>query len=157
MGNLRDALFYCNFDYDLLVECDLENKYENMTLPPFPEKRSKGRIKGIKVNKKEREGEILFDHKKRGFYIQKGESIFGYYASMTEAFYYKKILMENDWDEDAIKSKITLRIDINKKLDLTKEYEVKLNYCPNCRSKLKINQEECPSCGINIKEYLYSN
>ena len=43
------------------------------------------------------------------------------------------------------------------KLDLTKEYEVKLNYCPNCRSKLKINQEECPSCGINIKEYLYSN
>ena len=65
----RDALFYCNFDYDLLVECDLENKYENMTLPPFPEKRSKGRIKGIKVNKKEREGEILFDHKKRGFYI----------------------------------------------------------------------------------------
>ena len=87
----RDALFYCNFDYDLLVECDLENKYENMTLPPFPEKRSKGRIKGIKVNKKEREGEILFDHKKRGFYIQKGETIFGYYASMTEAYYYKKI------------------------------------------------------------------
>ena len=56
-----------------------------------------------------------------------------------------------------IKSKITLRIEINKKLDLNKEYEVKLNYCPNCRSKLKINQEDCPSCGINIKEYLYSN
>ena len=153
----RDALFYCNFDYDLLVECDLENKYENMTLPPFPEKRSKGRIKGIKVNKKEREGEILFDHKKKGFYIQKGETIFGYYASMTEAFYYKKILMENNWDENALKKNITLRIKMNKKLDLTKEYTIKLNYCPNCRSKLKINQEECPSCGINIKEYLYSN
>ena len=44
----RDALFFCNFDYDLLVECDLENKYENMELPPFPEKRPKGRIKGSK-------------------------------------------------------------------------------------------------------------
>ena len=59
----RDALFFCNFDYDLLVECDLENKYENMKLPPFPEKRPKGRIKGIKINKTEREGEILFNHK----------------------------------------------------------------------------------------------
>lgn len=153
----RDALFYCNFDYDLLVECDLENKYEGITLPPFPEKRSKGRIKGIKINKNEREGEILFDHKKKGFYIKKGETIFGYYQSMTEAFYYKKLLIENDWDEDTLKNKISLRIEVNKKLDLNKEYEVKLNYCPKCKSKLKINQEECPSCGINIKEYLYSN
>ena len=109
----RDALFYCNFDYDLLVECDLENKYENTVLPPFPEKRSKGRIKGIKVNKKEREGEILFNHKEKGFYIKKGEKIFGYYASMTEAFYYKKILMENDWDENALKKNITARIEMN--------------------------------------------
>ena len=153
----RDALFYCNFDYDLLVECDLENKYENMTLPPFPEKRSKGRIKGIKVNKKEREGEILFDHKKKGFYIQKGEKTFGYYASMTEAFYYKKKIIKNNWNENALKKNISIRIEMNKKLDLTKEYTVKLNYCHNCRSKLKIDQEECPSCGINIKEYLYSN
>ena len=153
----RDALFYCNFDYDLLVECDLENKYENVTLPPFPEKRSKGRIKGIKVNKEEREGEILFDHKKRVFYIKRGDRRIGHYASMTEAFYYKKLLMENNWNEDALRSKITLRIEINKKLDMTKEYKVRLNYCPNCRSKLKIDQEDCPSCGINIKEYLYSN
>ncbi len=153
----RDALFYCNFDYDLLVECDLENKYEGIVLPPFPKKRSKGRIKGVKINKKEREGEILFNHKKKRFYIQKGEKIFGYYQSMTEAFYYKKLLMANDWDENALKNKISLRIDINKKLDLTKEYEVKLNYCPKCKSKLKIDEEECPSCGINIKEYLYSN
>ena len=150
----RDALFYCNFDYDLLVECDLENKYENKVLPPFPEKRSKGRIKGIKVNKKEREGEILFDHKKRVFYIQKGDKRIGQYSSMTEAFYYKKILMENNWDENALRSKITLRINMNRKLDLNKEYKVELIYCPNCRSKLKINQEECPSCGFNIKEYL---
>ena len=67
----RDALFFCNFDYDLLVECDLENKYEHMDLPPFPEKRPRGPIKGTKFNKKEREGEILFDHKKRGFYIKR--------------------------------------------------------------------------------------
>ena len=153
----RDALFYCNFDYDLLVECDLENKYEDMLLPPFPEKRSKGRIKGIKVNKKEREGEILFDHKKRSFYIKKGDEKIGNYASMTEAFYYKKMLMENDWNEDVLKSKITLRIDINRKLDLKKQYKVQLNFCPNCRSKLKANQEECPSCGINIEDYLNSD
>ena len=75
---------------------------------------------------------------------------------MTEAFYYKKILMENNWNEKALETKITLRIDINKKLDLTKEYKVKLNYCPKCKSKLKIDAKECPSCGINIKEYLYS-
>ena len=61
----RDALFYCNFDYDLLVECDLENKYENTVLPPFPEKRSKGRIKGIKVNKKDtRRGVFLLTNVK---------------------------------------------------------------------------------------------
>ena len=92
-------------------------------------------------------------------YSQEGKDPYGSacYASMTEAFYYKKILMENDWDENALKKNITARIEMNLKLDLTKEYEVKLNYCPNCRRKLKINQEECPSCGINIKEYLYSN
>ena len=65
--------------------------------------------------------------------------------------------MGNNWDENALKKNITVRIEMNKKLDLTKEYVVKLNYCPNCRSKLKINQEECPSCGINIKQYLNSN
>ena len=27
---------------------------------------------------------------------------------MTEAYYYKKILMENNWDENAIKSKIII-------------------------------------------------
>ena len=46
----RDALFFCNFDYDLLVECDLENKYEHMELPPFPVKecmsiKRKGKVK----------------------------------------------------------------------------------------------------------------
>ncbi len=41
---MKETLFfYCNFDYDLLVESDLENKYENMKLPPpFPEKKTKG-------------------------------------------------------------------------------------------------------------------
>ena len=83
----RDALFFCNFDYDLLVECDLENKYENMELPPFPERRPKGRIKGTKVNKTEREGEILFNHKIKAFYIKRMGEIIGYYETMTEAFY----------------------------------------------------------------------
>ena len=153
----RDALFFCNFDYDLLVECDLENKYENMELPPFPERRPKGRIKGTKVNKKEREGEILFNHKIRKFYIQKGDDIIGHYDTMTEAFYYKKMLMDNNWDKNVLKTHVTQKIEVNILIDPNKEYKVQLNYCPNCRSKLKIGQEECPSCGFNIKDYFYKN
>lgn len=153
----RDALFFCNFDYDLLVECDLENKYENMDLPPFPEKRPKGRIKGTKINKKEREGEILFDHKVRGFYIKRMDEIIGYYDTMTEAFYYKKLLMDNDWDKSILNNNVSERIDVNIIIDQTKEYKVKLNFCPKCKNRLKIGEEECPSCGINIKEYLSSN
>ena len=128
-----------------------------MKLPPFPEKRPKGRIKGSKINKEEREGKIHFDHKKREFFVQKGKTVFGYYKSMTEAYYYKKKLMDNNWDMNALKTKVTLRIDINKKLDLNKEYPVKLNYCPKCRRKLKNKEKECPYCGIDIKDYLYNN
>ena len=153
----RDALFFCNFDYDLLVECDLENKYEHMELPPFPERRPKGRIKGTKINKQEREGEILFDHKKRGFYIKRMDDIIGYYDTMTEAFYYKKLLMDNDWDKSVLKRNISERIEVNIVIDQNKEYKVQLNFCPKCKSRLKIGAEDCPSCGINIKDYLYNN
>ena len=152
-----DALFFCNFDYDLLVECDLENKYENMVLPPFPEKRPRGPIKGTKFNKKEREGEILFNHKIKAFYIKRMGEIIGYYETMTEAFYYKKLLMDNDWDKSVLNSNITEKIEINFVIDQTKEYKVKLNFCPKCKSRLKIGEEDCPSCGINIKEYLSTN
>ena len=153
----RDALFFCNFDYDLLVECDLENKYENMELTPFPERRPKGRLKGTTVNKKAREGEILFNHKIRKFYIQKGDDIIGHYDSMTEAFYYKKLLMDNNWDMSVLKTQVTQKIDVNIVIDPNKTYKVQLNYCPNCRSKLKVGAEECPSCGINIKDYFFNN
>ena len=153
----RDALFFCNFDYDLLVECDLENKYENMVLPPFPEKRPRGPIKGTKFNKKEREGEILFNHKIKAFYIKRMGEIIGYYETMTEAFYYKKLLMDNDWDKSVLNSNVTERIEINFVIDQNKEYKVKLNFCPKCKSRLKIGEEECSSCGINIKEYLSNN
>lgn len=153
----RDALFFCNFDYDLLVECDLENKYENMVLPPFPEKRPRGPIKKTKFNKKEREGEILFDHKVRGFYIKRMGEIIGYYDTMTEAFYYKKLLMDNDWDKSVLKSNVSERIEVNIVIDQSKEYKVKLNFCPRCKNRLKIGETDCPSCGINIKEYLSNN
>ena len=152
----RDALFFCNFDYDLLVECDLENKYENMELPPFPEKRPKGRIKGTKINKTEREGEILFNHKLRHFYINKGGKEIGSYETMTEAYYYKKLLIKNNWDLSVINKTVNEKIEVNIIIDPTKEYKVQLNYCPKCKYKLKIDDEECPSCGINIKEYLYN-
>ena len=151
----RDALFFCNFDYDLLVDYDLENKYENMELPPFPEKRPKGRIKGNKVNKSEREGEILFNHKLRKFYIKKGEDNIGSYDTMTEAFYYKKILMNSNWDLSVLKRHVKESINVNIIIDPNKEYEVNLNYCPKCKNKLKTDDVECPACGINIKEYLY--
>ncbi|MBS7258661.1 MAG: zinc ribbon domain-containing protein [Methanobrevibacter sp.] len=150
----RDALFFCNFDYDLLVECDLENKYENKVLPPFPEKRPKGRIKGTKVNKKEREGEILFNHKIRKFYIKKGDENIGQYDTMTEAFYYKKLLMNNDWDKSVLKTNITQKIELNAVIDPKVEYKVKLNFCPKCKSRLKVGETECSSCGININDYL---
>ena len=91
------------------------------------------------------------------FFVQKGKTVFGYYKSMTEAYYYKKKLMDNNWDMNALKTMISLRIDINKKLDLNKEYSVKLNYCPKCRRKLKNKEKECPYCGIDIKDYLYNN
>ena len=42
-----------------------------MELPPFPKKRPKGRIKGSKINKEEREGKIHFDHEKRNFTCKK--------------------------------------------------------------------------------------
>ena len=126
-------------------------------MPPFPERRPKGRIKGTKVNKKEREGEILFNHKIRKFYIKKGDDVLGYYDSMTEAFYYKKMLMDNNWDMNVLKSHITERIEVNIIIDQTKEYKVQLKFCPKCKSRLKIGEEECPSCGINIKDYLYKN
>ena len=149
----RDALYYCNFDYDLLVESDLENKYEHMELPPFPEKRPSGRIRGNRINKEKKEGQILFDHKKKEFYLEKEEIIYGYYKTMTEAYYYKKKLMENNWDLSSLINTITTIIEINKKLDINTIYEVKLNYCPHCKNKIKENEEECPYCGIKLKDY----
>jgi hypothetical protein len=128
-----------------------------MELPPFPKRRPKGRIRGTKVNKKEREGEILFDHKKKGFYIKRMDDIIGYYDTMTEAFYYKKLLMDNDWDKSVLKTNITQRIEVNIIIDQSKEYKVQLNFCPKCKSRLKIGETECPSCGINIEEYLFNN
>ena len=83
--------------------------------------------------------------------------IIGYYETMTEAFYYKKLLMDNDWNKSVLNRNITEKIEMNLIIDQTKEYKVKLNFCPKCKSRLRINEKECPSCGINIKEYLSSN
>ena len=68
---------------------------------------------------------------------------------MTEAYYIKKTLMEHDWDVHSIEN-IALKIEINEVIDSTKEYKVKINYCPNCRHKIKINEKECPYCGFEI-------
>lgn len=76
---------------------------------------------------------------------------------MTEAFYYKKILMANNWDINALKTNITQKIEVNAVIDPNVEYEVQLNFCPKCKNRLKIGETECPSCGINIQEYLFNN
>ena len=76
---------------------------------------------------------------------------------MIEVFYYKKLLMDNNWDKGVLKTHITERIEVNIKIDPNKEYKVQLNYCPKCRNRLDINAIECPSCGINIKKYLSNN
>lgn len=118
-----------------------------MELPPFPEKRSKGRIKGTKVNKDKREGKILFDHKKKQFYVEKEDKIYQYCDTMTEAYYIKKQLMENDWNEDCLRNTVSKRIELNRKLDSTKEYNIELIFCPYCNRKLRKENKECPYCG----------
>ena len=65
--------------------------------------------------------------------------------------------MDNHWDKSVLKTNVTQRIEVNIVIDQTKEYKVQINFCPKCKSRLKIDAEECPSCGINIKEYLYNN
>ena len=67
--------------------------------------------------------------------------------------YYKKKLMENNWDLNCLINKITTIIEINKKLDINTIYKVKLNYCPHCKNKIKEKDEECPYCGIKLKDY----
>ncbi len=147
----RDCLFYCKFDYDLLVECDLPNKYENMDLPPFPEKRSRGTIKGVKFNKKEREGEIVFNHKELKFCIIRGDKVFGKYKTLVEAYYYKKLLMENDWDPDCLlpSSTISQKILVNEKIKASPA-KIRFKYCPKCGNKVNEKETRCPICGIEL-------
>lgn len=147
----RDCLVYCNFDYDLLVECDLENKYENMELPPFPEKRPRGKIKNI-IDKSKIEGKIEFNHKINKFTVTKGDEDFGSYDTMTEAYYAKKILMENKWNPESLNILDDIRNQIYSKGNNVKE-KILPKYCPKCGNKLKNNTEICPYCGIRIDEY----
>lgn len=128
----------------------MKNKYESMELPPFPEKRSKGRIKGTKVNKDKREGKILFDHKKKQFYVEREDRIYQYCDTMTEAYYIKKQLMENDWNDDCLKNTITKRMELNIKLDPKAEHDVELVFCPYCNRKLRKENKECPYCGTTL-------
>ena len=117
----RDCLFYCKFDYDLLVECDLPNKYENMDLPPFPESRPRGRIEGNLKFKKDLEGEIVFNHKERKF-----------------------------WDRACLIQNRKIREDIflNQKVKSTKPQLPK--YCPQCGNRVKEEDKICKICGIKL-------
>ncbi|WP_297983282.1 zinc ribbon domain-containing protein [uncultured Methanobrevibacter sp.] len=124
-----------------------------MELPPFPESRPRGQIKGIKFNKKEREGEIIFNHKERKFCVVRGDEHFGQYTTMVEAYYVKKTLMENNWDRNClIKDKrIREEIFVNKKIKAT-EPKLHIEYCPNCGNKIKEKDTVCKICGIKLHE-----
>ena len=65
--------------------------------------------------------------------------------------------MDNNWNMNVLKAHVSERIEVNIIIDPTKEYKVQLNFCPKCKSRLKVGAKECPSCGINIEEYLYKN
>ncbi len=129
----------------------MPNKYENMDLPPFPESRPRGQIKGnIKFNKKEREGEIIFDHKEHKFCVKRGEEHFGKYDTMVEAYFVKKTLMEHDWDRACLIQNRRIREDIflNKKV---KSSTPKLHkYCPQCGNKISEEDIICKICGIKL-------
>ncbi len=121
-----------------------------MELPPFPEHRPRGQIKGLKFKNKEMEGEIIFDHKERKFCVKRGDEHFGKYNTIVEAYYIKKTLIENDWDKACLIQNKRIREDIflNKKI---KASEPKLHkYCPNCGNKVKEEDTICKICGINL-------
>ena len=121
-----------------------------MDLPPFPESRPRGQIKGLKFNKKEQEGEIIFDHKERKFCVKRGDEHFGKYDSMVEAYFVKKTLMEHDWDRACLIQNRKIREDIflNQKVKSTKPKLPK--YCPQCGNKVKEEDTVCKICGIKL-------
>lgn len=87
------------------------------------------------------------------FYVKKGDTIYDYYETIPEAYFYKKKLMDNQWDINCLIDKVIEVIEINKKLDVNTIYEVHIKYCPHCRHRIKKNIEECPHCGIKLKDY----
>ncbi len=124
-----------------------------MELPPFPEHRPRGQIKGLKFNKKEREGEIIFDHKERKFCVVRGDEHFGKYDTMVEAYFVKKTLMEHDWDKACLIQNKRIREDIflNKRIQASKP-NVRIRYCPNCGNRVKEEDTVCQICGVSLVE-----
>ncbi|MGN1363182.1 MAG: zinc-ribbon domain-containing protein [Methanobrevibacter sp.] len=71
---------------------------------------------------------------------------------MTEAYFAKKILMENNWDTDSLIKLDKIKEELNNKKPKTKKRKIP-KYCPKCANKLKDNTKICPFCGINVDEY----
>ena len=56
---------------------------------------------------------------------------------MTEAFYYKKLLMDSDWDLSVLKSNITERIEVNAVIDQSKSIRFSSTSVPSVKAGLK--------------------
>lgn len=124
-----------------------------MALPPFPENRPRGQIKGMKFNKKEREGEIIFDHKEHKFCVKRGEEHYGKYDTIVEAYFVKKTLMEHEWDKACLIQNRRIKEDIflNQKVKATRP-QIHMKYCPQCGNKVKKEDKICKICGIKLHE-----
>lgn len=123
-----------------------------MELPPFPEKRPRGQIKSKKIDKSKIEGRIEFNHKINMFLVVKGDTHYGSYDTMTEAYFVKKTLMENDWNPQSLKEIQKIKDNLNKQIHQKDTYKLP-TYCPKCNNKVKEDTVNCPFCGVNIKEY----
>ena len=77
--------------------------------------------------------------------------VFGKYNTLVEAYYYKKMLMENDWDPSVlVQTKAPQeKIFVNKKVKASKP-EIHFKFCPQCGNKVSEDDKICPICGIKL-------
>ncbi|WP_233126281.1 zinc ribbon domain-containing protein [Methanobrevibacter sp. 87.7] len=71
---------------------------------------------------------------------------------MTEAYFAKKTLMENNWNPDSLIKLEKIKKEFYNKPNKSKKLKIP-KYCPKCGNKLKDKTKICPYCGIHVDEY----